>query len=169
KKLLYLVFTCIFVLPLTGQTNGDFRSAASGDWNIAATWEIFNGSTWEPSTGEIPDATSTITIQSPHVVDITTPPNNNTWSATLIINNGATVNFQALATGAINITGNWVINGTWNGSASGSNEIQATITGSIIIGPGGVLNTSGGDVTISSTAENGLEVLGTLDMTGTAK
>ncbi|MEX2362521.1 MAG: hypothetical protein WD597_02810, partial [Balneolaceae bacterium] len=43
------------------QSDGDFRSAAKGDWSAAATWETFDGTEWQGAAGA-PDGSENITI-----------------------------------------------------------------------------------------------------------
>jgi sRNA-binding regulator protein Hfq len=49
--------------------SGDFRSAATGNWNAIATWQTWNGSSWvAASTTPAGGAGTNITIQSTHTV-----------------------------------------------------------------------------------------------------
>ena len=71
KSLLLLLLPFTFY-SANSQTTGDYRSAASGNWNLAATWEIFNGSTWVGAIA-IPSSTDgVITIRNSHTVTANT-------------------------------------------------------------------------------------------------
>jgi len=48
---------------------GDYRSAASGNWNDNSTWQIFNGSNWVAATNT--PASEKVTIQTNDTVDVT--------------------------------------------------------------------------------------------------
>ncbi len=54
-----------------GQSAGDYRSAASGNWNAVATWEYYNGSAWVPASATPTSASGAITIRSGHTVTAT--------------------------------------------------------------------------------------------------
>lgn len=49
KKTLVL-FSLLFSFILFGQSIGDYRSVASGDWQNRESWEYFNGSSWSTPT-----------------------------------------------------------------------------------------------------------------------
>jgi len=49
--------------------NGDYRSAASGNWKDTTTWQTFNGSIWVAA-GSTPTSQK-VTIQSGHMVAVT--------------------------------------------------------------------------------------------------
>lgn len=71
KSLLLLLLPFTFY-SANSQTTGDYRSAASGNWNLAATWEIFNGSAWVGAIA-IPSSTDgVITIRNSHTVTANT-------------------------------------------------------------------------------------------------
>jgi hypothetical protein len=53
----------------------DFRSAASGNWNLPATWETFTSSGWGPAASAPSSSANTITIRNGHVVTVTTSVN----------------------------------------------------------------------------------------------
>lgn len=64
-----IALSCILFAPqhLTSQTAGDFRSNASGDWDIESTWQIFNGSNWiSTESGQIPRLSNNVIIQNGH-------------------------------------------------------------------------------------------------------
>jgi hypothetical protein len=111
---------------------GEYRSAASGDWNNRPTWEIYNGSAWLTPTqaqGTPTNLSGRITVRNGHVVtvsanvtvdEVTVDPggtvsiNNN---RTLTIANGAdltdfNVNGNLINTGNIVTTGVLAINNT---------------------------------------------------------
>ena len=46
------------------QTAGDYRSAATGNWNAIATWERFNGTTWVAAATAPASTDGVITIRS---------------------------------------------------------------------------------------------------------
>lgn len=66
-----LLAAAVFTLtvPAVAQTAGDYRSAASGNWNAAETWETHDGAGWVPAVSS-PNAAGagTVTIQADHFV-----------------------------------------------------------------------------------------------------
>lgn len=70
RQLLALsIVTCTSTLTALAQNAGDYRTAASGNWNGVGTWETFDGSGWVAAS-VTPTAANAgvITIQSPHCV-----------------------------------------------------------------------------------------------------
>lgn len=65
------LFSWFLGLDGFGQTAGDYRSGASGDWNFASTWETFNGAVWVSAAQAPQLSDGTITIQAGHVVRLT--------------------------------------------------------------------------------------------------
>ncbi len=62
--------TGAFALLITPPpASGNYRSAASGNWNSTTTWQTFNGSSWVAA-GSTP-TTQKITIQGGHTVTVT--------------------------------------------------------------------------------------------------
>ena len=60
--LIYLML--LFSLMSQGQSVGDYRTKATGNWNATTTWETWNGSAWVES--GFPTSTNNITAtQSP--------------------------------------------------------------------------------------------------------
>lgn len=53
----------------------DFRSAASGNWNLPATWETFTSSGWGPAASAPSSSANTISIRNSHVVTVTVSVN----------------------------------------------------------------------------------------------
>jgi hypothetical protein len=71
RHLALLLLLFLLSAPVAfGQTTGDFRSRASGNWNKSNTWERYNGSTWVNS-NNTPNGTAgtgVITIRTGHSV-----------------------------------------------------------------------------------------------------
>ncbi|MEQ8526010.1 SusE domain-containing protein [Gracilimonas sp.] len=112
-KRIYTIILTTFLVALfatTGaiaQSNGDFRSAADGDWSATATWETFDGTSWVAA-GAAPDgseniaildgdsvnvATGTVTITGQVTIESTTPLTGGELTAdggTLVFADGST-------------------------------------------------------------------------------
>jgi hypothetical protein len=58
-----MTFMLFLSASLIAQSEGDYRTRASGNWGMAQNWERFNGSVWG-AIGTPPTGTETITIQS---------------------------------------------------------------------------------------------------------
>jgi hypothetical protein len=61
-------------ITVTTRKTGDYRSAATGNWNTRSTWQRWNGTSWvQPSSGEGTPTSSSglVTILSPHNVTVT--------------------------------------------------------------------------------------------------
>lgn len=141
KKLLLLLLACNALL-LQAQTSGDYRSAATGNWNNIATWESYDGTAWQPAE-TIPAVTDgTVTIRSPHTVTISsgvtadqiTIDAGGTLSdlALLILENGIETdlicNGTFLLTNTLNGDGSVQINGimTWTAGTLGTTLTTTT-------------------------------------------
>src|SRR5215471_426845 len=66
---LLAIFSSIFVF---GQSLGDYRSIATGNWSVAATWQRFDGANWVAAPAAPSSSDGVITIQSTHTVTINT-------------------------------------------------------------------------------------------------
>lgn len=72
KTLIQLFAVIVAVSAFTiAQTAGDYRTAASGDWNAAGTWELFDGTSWIAASGKPTSDSGAIEIRSGHVVTVT--------------------------------------------------------------------------------------------------
>lgn len=114
-----------------GQATGDYRSAATGNWNATATWERYNGSAWVAAVATPTSADGVITIRSPHVVTITATV---TYDQ-VIVDGGAQVTVASGVTTTMNNGSgtDLTINGTWLHSGG-----TWTVTGaSWTVGAGG--------------------------------
>ena len=135
-------------------------SKASGNWNSAATWNC--------TAGTIPAGGDTVVIASPHTVTL----NNNYSAANLTINSGG-----VLVDGGRDLTlsGNAVINGTYNGTGNNGQLIMTGI-GKTLSGNGTFIDISrikvdnsvtipvGASLELTLNAE--IRVLGTLTING---
>jgi hypothetical protein len=63
-----------------GQANGDYRTLATGNWDVITTWEKFNGTSWIPCpAGDYPGALAvagTVNILNGHIITLTNSPAN---------------------------------------------------------------------------------------------
>jgi hypothetical protein len=117
------------------QTAGDYRTAASGNWNNTATWERYDGVTWIANPAVPTSADGAIAIRNGHNVTLTAPVTADqltvetggtltlsSFGNNLTINDGAGTDLTVdgtLALGPTNITASpatatAVINGTFN-------------------------------------------------------
>ncbi|NUQ25856.1 MAG: hypothetical protein HUU34_18050 [Saprospiraceae bacterium] len=120
---------------LNGQTTGDYRSAATGNWNVLSTWERYDGSNWLTPTmteGTPTNANGLITIKSPHIVtataDVSIDQTTIEAGGEVIVNSGVNLTI-------INGTGTYDL--TVNGTITNSGAIIKA-TSIIQIGSGGV-------------------------------
>ena len=68
KILLLLVFFTSFVT--WAQAPGDYRSAATGNWDAVATWQTYDGSNWVAAAVK-PGSSNSVYIQYAHIVTLT--------------------------------------------------------------------------------------------------
>lgn len=150
-----LVFTIFLAFIGYSQSMGDFRTAASGNWNATSTWEMWNGFSWGGTlvTPGAMSAGANVTIQNGHSVTLTSTPGFSI--ANLTIGGGTS---GALGSDGsvrtLNITGNLVIN-AGGGLNFGPNTYTisgtTTVAGTISDNSGTGTNTFTGLVTITST------------------
>ncbi len=113
KSILISAFICFFSQSFA-QINGDFQSAATGNWNSASTWQIYN-SGWGAASNP-PAGTETITIQSGHTLTLDVPVS----ISGLLKNSGGTLvdggNLTIAATGTYEHASNTTIipTATWS-------------------------------------------------------
>lgn len=71
KKLLFTLMFFAFTGICIAQTaiDGDYRSAASGNWSNPTSWQVRSGSTWSAA-AVVPTATNNIYIQNAHTITI---------------------------------------------------------------------------------------------------
>lgn len=144
---------CLLLFPaaLWGQSLGDFRSVATGNWNNTATWERYDGAIWvtpAPSTPSSLDGA--ITIQNGHTVTVTASV---TVDQVTVDAGGTLTNNQAGANLTINDgTGtDLLVNGTYNlGSATVANTL-ATAGGTPAVQVNGTMNWQNGTMNVATT------------------
>lgn len=131
-----------------GQTNGDYQSRATGNWNSNLTWQKYSGGAWANcGAGDYPGATTgagTVTVRPSHTV---------TFNAT-----------PAYSIGGLIIQSNLSYNGTYTLTVTGDFSISAgTLNLSSVnnrigtLNIGGNFSISGGTITVSSN-RNGIIV-----------
>lgn len=134
KTLLRILTLALALAGLTnfshGQTTGDHRTVSSGPWNNAAVWERFNGTAWEAAVTSPTSSANTITVLSPHVVNISA----NLTVDQLVVSSGG----QVVVDSAITLT---IANGAGtdldvSGVVSNAGTISST-GATIVFGPTG--------------------------------
>lgn len=154
KALLFL-FACV-ALSLLGQTSGDYRTKATGNWNAwTITWETFNGTAWVDATQTPTNANANvITVRNGHTVTVTA---NVSIDQTVIEAGGAVV----ASSGTLTIANGTGTDLTVYGTLEKINNI--TTTGTVVIGNGGkYVHNKNGDSLIQATWDNG----STCELTG---
>jgi hypothetical protein len=132
---------------------GDYRSAASGNWNDNATWETFDGSNWVAA-GSTPTSQK-VTIQNSHMVDVTRRV---TVDQVIVQFGGTITNAQNLS---LNGSGTALdIFGTVHSEGLQTAEDGTILTNTIwplavsttsIVEPGGSLAVDGGNLEVDGT------------------
>ena len=136
---------CLFILInlldtkiSLGVVSGDYRSAATGNWNAAATWEKFNGSSWVAAVAAPTSADGVITIQNGHTITVTA----NVTVDEVTVDAGGALTIATAQTLTIgNGTGNdLTVNGTLtiNGTLTNNGSSAMILAGLTILKNGGV-------------------------------
>lgn len=123
-------------LPALAQTAGDYRSAASGNWNVLGTWETYDGANWIAAAATPTAANAgVVTIQSPHFVTNTA----NVSADQVVVAAGGTLvagvgNFTAAAGAGtdLDISGSFI-------ALSGSSALTIAAGANVIVESGGVI------------------------------
>jgi hypothetical protein len=89
--LIYLML--LFSFMSQGQSVGDYRTKATGNWNAVATWETWNGSAWVES-GTPTSANGLISILDGHTVTV----NANVTVDQVVVEAGGQINCNAIMT-----------------------------------------------------------------------
>ena len=118
KYFLFCFLSWAISTSLLAQVAGDYRSAASGDWDVAATWETYNGATWGAAAASPDFNNGAINILAGHTVTVQSGVNITTdetivevggvllvtLGGVFVINDGATPD-DLTADGSISIDG----------------------------------------------------------------
>ena len=163
KFLLALLCSLIYLCPLftNAQLIGDYRTAATGNWNSAGTWQIYTGA-WVGAIVPPSSLNGAINIRNGHVVTV----NSNTTADQLTIDAGGTLDLASnTLTLDILAIGNLVCNGAlqMNGGNLNMNVTNGVIIngtmfwtdGDIMLGTVNV--NSGGVLTLNTTATKDLQ------------
>ncbi|HLG34299.1 MAG TPA: T9SS type A sorting domain-containing protein [Bacteroidia bacterium] len=125
-----------------GAASGDYRTAATGNWNNILTWETYNGSIWVAAVATPSSADGVITIQSGHTVSVTA----NVTVDQVVVASGGTLTNSAATLTVANGTGSDIeISGTVNLNTGGTVTINSSAVISIL--SGGIYNYNGGSET----------------------
>ena len=153
----FLVIAIIVFINVSDRRNafalatGDFRSAASGNWNSNATWQKYNGTAWVAAGATPTSANSVIEIQSGHTITVSASVTADEIvvdaSGMLIVPASQTLTI-AQGTGTdLDVNGSMSIVGTVSQNASST----VAIAGLITISPGGIHNIgTGGSISINN-------------------
>ncbi len=121
---------------------GDYRSAATGNWNSILTWETYNGTIWVAAIATPTSADGVITIQSGHTVTVTA----NVMVDQVVVASGGTLANSAATLTIANGTGSDMdVSGTVNLNTGGTVAINSSAV--ITILNGGIWNYNGGTET----------------------
>jgi hypothetical protein len=144
KQLVALFIGLLLTILGFGQTptDGDYRSAATGDWDALATWQTRISGNWVPATA-LPTSTNNVYIQTGHTVTVniaTASVNDlhvNTTGVTAIGTNTLTVSgkMRAYTGAAVTATGadGTFYSGQTNSVNPGSNSITSTGAGKLSV------------------------------------
>jgi hypothetical protein len=144
-----MVFFLINTLTVSAQATGDFRSAATGNWEDISTWETFNGSDWAAASSSPSSTDGVITIRSPHTVTVVTT--GLTYDQ-VVIDAGAQMTISSgIAVTIADGTGvDLVVNGTYLNSAATWSAGGSGVTWSVNAGGTYINNTTSTHSTLLS-------------------
>ena len=142
---------CVFIIVLflnpinvIAATSGDYRSVATGNWNVATSWEKYNGSSWAAAATSPTSADGIITIQNSHTITVTV----SVTADEVILNAGSVLTIATGKTLTIaNGTGNdFTINGTLNiyGTLTNNSNSIMLLASLAVLKNGGVHTFSAG-------------------------
>ena len=147
--LLSLILTFGVAGPVSGQSEGDYRSRQTGNWNVAASWQIFTNGNWTDATGTPDHTAGLITILSNDTITVTA----NVTVDRLVIDLGGTVRIgpsDNLSMDVVN-TSSYV---TVNGRIIFTGENYISGAGTFTLAPGGTIEIGSANG-ITTTTTNG--------------
>ncbi len=132
KSTITFLALSLIISPAIAQSNGDFRSVSSGEWNNAAIWETFDGQDWKVAEMYPSSTDGMIYIKSGNEVTLTSDE----IIDQLIVAGSLTLNTNRimLLDGDISVTGSISVKGRM---MCGNNTI--TGTGSFTLSPGATI------------------------------
>jgi Cadherin-like domain len=166
--------TLIGLVVNPAPASGDYRSAASGNWNDNTTWQTFNGLIWMAATST--PTSQKVTIESGHTVDVTRRVTVNqvivqfggiiTNAQNLRLGGGGTAldifgtvnaeGIQTAANGQLDTTTNWPLAASTttiveNGGSLAVNGGNLKVDGTLLVAGGTVTTTAGDNLSGSGT------------------
>jgi Secretion system C-terminal sorting domain len=142
KKINILLLLTLFSMSkmVLAQVTGDYRTAASGNWDALATWQMYNGSTWVSATVK-PVTTNNVLVGNGFNVTA----NTNEACKDLIVQDGSTLTLShnIINSGNVSVGGiiDLGISTLQNKGGGGSNE-NFTVGGSPVTLTGDITNGS---------------------------
>jgi hypothetical protein len=140
-----LTWTALLIgATVHAQSNGDYRSAQSGDWSSASTWQRFNGSSFVAAPAPPTAADGQAVILAGHTVTAGTPVSIDQ----LVVAAGGTLATTGGTFTVVDGPGNDLsVNGTWQ------------LSGATIAGPGAIIIANNGTLTWTSGALGASSIL----------
>src|SRR5690606_34241684 len=71
RVILSVSLSLFLATALLAQTDGDYRSTGTGDWEDVGSWEVFSGGIWVSAASAPTDADGVITIGEGHTITVT--------------------------------------------------------------------------------------------------
>jgi hypothetical protein len=111
RKNPFFAILLFFLSILTGfgQTDGDYQTRATGNWNANTTWQVYSGGAWNNcAVGDYPGATAgagTVNILSGNTVTLNLSPANPLGAITFATGNTALSSIVFGGAWTLNVTG----------------------------------------------------------------
>lgn len=154
----FVVLGILFLFYSTStfaQSNGDYRTKQSGNWNATATWQTYNGTAWVNASATPTSANGAINILNGHVVTITASVTVDQTTVNsggqITINSGVYLRLNA-GTGDDLIVNGTIIN---YDNSSGYNGFRINAGATIIFNAGGLYTHAVNGGTIPTATWNG--------------